>query len=71
MEQLSSKIRNIKRFDLSKLDGVVEEFDELLHQYQDVTKITDRRINKICTLLLSRINKLKKFNEQRLIINYD
>ena len=63
-ETIIPKIRNIKRFDLSKLDGVVEEFDELLHQYQDVTKITDRRINKICTLLLSRINKLKKFNEQ-------
>ena len=63
-ETIIPKIRNIKRFDLSKLDGVVEEFDELLHQYQDVTKITDRRINKICTLLLSRINKLKKFKEQ-------
>ena len=63
-ETIIPKIRNIKRFDLSKLDGVVQEFDELLHQYQDVTKITDRRINKICTLLLSRINKLKKFNEQ-------
>lgn len=63
-ETIIPKIRNIKRFDLPKLDGVVEEFDELLHQYQDVTKITDRRINKICTLLLSRINKLKKFNEQ-------
>lgn len=63
-ETIIPKIRNIKRFDLSKLDGVVEEFDELLHQYQDVSKITDRRINKICTLLLSRINKLKKFKEQ-------
>lgn len=63
-ETIIPKIRNIKRFDLSKLDGVVEGFDELLHQYQDVSKITDRRINKICTLLLSRINKLKKFKEQ-------
>lgn len=53
-------IKNIKRFDLDKLDGVVEEFDELLHQYTDITHMTDRRINKICTLLLSRINNLKK-----------
>lgn len=54
------KIKDIKRFDLSKLDGLVEEFDDLLHKYQNITKMTDRRINKICTLLISRINRLKK-----------
>lgn len=59
-DKLTSYIKNIKRFDLDKLDGVVEEFDELLHQYTDITHMTDRRINKICTLLLSRINNLKK-----------
>lgn len=59
-DKLTSYIKNIKRFDLDKLDGVVEEFDELLHQYTDITHMTDRRINKICTLLLSRINNLKR-----------
>lgn len=54
-----SKIKDIKRIDLSKLDGVVDEFDELLHKYQSTTIMTDRRINKICTLLISRINKLE------------
>ena len=52
-------IKDIKRIDLSKLDGVVDEFDELLHKYQSTTIMTDRRINKICTLLISRINKLE------------
>lgn len=52
-------IKDIKRIDLSKLDGVVDEFDELLHKYQSITRMTDRRINKICTLLISRINKLE------------
>lgn len=56
-----SKIKNIKRFDLSDLNSVVYEFDELLHKYKKITRMTDRRINKICTLLMSRINKLKKF----------
>lgn len=56
-----SKIKNIKRFDLSNLNSVVYEFDELLHKYKKITRMTDRRINKICTLLMSRINKLKKF----------
>ena len=53
-------IKDIKRFDLTKLDVICEDFDELLHRYQDITKMTDRRINKICTLLSSRINKLEK-----------
>ena len=52
-------IKDIKRIDLSKLDGVVDEFDELVHKYQSTTRMTDRRINKICTLLISRINKLE------------
>ena len=59
-DSIIPKIKNIKRFDLSKLDGIVEEFDDLLHKYQNITKMTDRRINKICTLLMSRINKLKR-----------
>ena len=54
-----SKIKDIKRIDLSKLDGVVLKFEEVLHKYQEITKMTDRRINNICTLLMSRINKLR------------
>ena len=57
-------IKDIKRFDLKKLDGVVEEFEDLLHKYQNITHMTDRRINKICTLLFSRINKLKRLIEE-------
>lgn len=53
-------IRDLKRFDLNKLDGLCEEFDDLLHKYQHITKMTDRRINNICTLLFSRISKLKR-----------
>ena len=59
-DSIINYIKDIKRFDLSKLDGICEEFDSLLHKYQNVTKMTDRRINKICTLLFSRINKLKR-----------
>ncbi len=59
-DEILAHIKNSKRVDISKLDGVVEEFDDLLHQYQSITHMTDRRINKICTLLFSRINKLKR-----------
>lgn len=64
-DEIISYIKNIKRFDLYKLDGVVEEFDELLHKYQHITNMTDRRINKICTLLFSRINKLKRIIDEK------
>ena len=60
IDSLIYHIRDLKRFDLSKLDGICDEFDELLHKYQYITKMTDRRINKICTLLFSRISKLKR-----------
>lgn len=59
-DEMLKYIKNIKRYDLSKLDGVVEEFDDLLHSYSNITHMTDRRIQKICTLLYTRINKLKK-----------
>lgn len=64
-DKILSYIKNLKRFDLTKLDGVCEEFEDLLHKYQDITNMTDRRINKICTLLFSRINKLKKIIESK------
>ena len=32
-DEVLKNIKNIKRFDLSKLDGVVEEFEDLLHKY--------------------------------------
>ncbi len=59
-DNILDNIKDLKRYDLNKLDGICEEVDELLHKYQSITNMTDRRINKICTLLYSRINKLKK-----------
>lgn len=59
-DNILDNIKDLKKYDLNKLDRICEEFDELLHKYQHITKMTDRRINKICTLLFSRINKLKK-----------
>ena len=64
-DNILDNIKDLKKYDLNKLDGICEEFDELLHKYQHITKMTDRRINKICTLLFSRINKLKKKIEDK------
>ena len=56
-------VKDIKRIDISKLNGVVEEFDELLHKYQYITNMSDTRINRLCTLLNRQINKLKEIIE--------
>ena len=58
-ETIIQNMDDLQRIDLSKLDGVVKEFDDLLHQYQDITRLSDNHIHKICVLLNSRIEKLK------------
>ena len=58
-DEITKYIKEFNRVNLSKLDGVVEDFEHLLKNYKDITKMTDRRIDKICTLLNGRINKLK------------
>ncbi|MEG1142933.1 MAG: hypothetical protein RSE41_10930 [Clostridia bacterium] len=63
-DNIIQKISNLKRIDISKLDGIVEEFDNLLHHYQDITKMSDRRINRLCVVLNRQINKLKIIIEQ-------
>ena len=63
-DNIIKRVSNLKRIDLSKLDGVVEEFDNLLHKYQDITKMSDRRIHRLCVILNRQINKLKEIIEQ-------
>ena len=56
-------VKNLKRIDIAKLDGIVEWFDELLHQYQEFTGYSDTRINRLCILLNKQIEELKKLIE--------
>ena len=60
-DSILSEIKDIKKYNLNVLDSISEEISKLLHKYQTITKMTDRRINKICTLLKSRIDKLKEY----------
>ena len=59
-DEIIKVVKNLKRIDISKLDGLVEWFDELLHKYQYITKMSDTRINRICILLNRQLNKLKE-----------
>ena len=58
-DEIIKVVKDIKRIDIDKLDGIVEWFDDLLHKYQHITKFSDIRINRLCILLNRQINKLK------------
>ena len=59
-DEIVKVVKNIERIDISKLDGIVEWFDELLHEYQGISKFSDTRINRLCIILNRQINKLEK-----------
>lgn len=56
-------VKNLKRIDISKLQNLPEWFDKLLHEYQNITKMSDNKINQICTLLNRQITSLKKLQQ--------
>ncbi len=60
-DEIIKVVKNLKRIDLSKLDGLVEWFDDLLHEYQYITKMSDKRIHQLCILLNRQIDRLKEF----------
>jgi hypothetical protein len=60
-------VKNITRIDISKLDGIVEEFDDLLHEYQNITNMSDERIYKLCVPLNRQIEKLKRLIKEKRI----
>ena len=63
-DEIIKVVHNIKRIDVSKLSDIPEEFDKLLHKYQSITKMSDKRIYRLCVLLNRQINKLKKIIEE-------
>ena len=63
-DEIIKVVRDLKRLDISKLDGVVEWYDELLHKYQKYTKFSDLRINRLCVILNRQISKLKNLIEE-------
>ena len=50
---------NVAKFDISKLDGLVEEYKSKLIEYRKYTDITDKRIDKLTTGLQYRIDSIK------------
>lgn len=63
-DEIIKIVKNIKRIDVSKLDGIVEWFDDLLRKYKNITNISDRRINRLCILLNRQIDKLTELIDE-------
>ena len=59
-DEIIKIVKNLKRIDIDKLNDLPEWFDNLLHQYQNLTNFSDTRINKLCIILNRQINKIKK-----------
>lgn len=62
--KFSTYLENIKdfsRIDLSKLEGITEEYKEILIKYQGYTNITKERIDILVNGLKKRILKLEKY----------
>ena len=59
-DEIIKIVKNLKRIDIDKLNDLPEWFDNLLHQYQNLTNFSDTRINRLCIILNRQIDKLKK-----------
>ena len=62
-DNIIKNVSDFRRLDISRLNNIVEEFDKLLYDYQEITHLSDKRINLLCVLLNRQINKLKKLQE--------
>lgn len=52
-------IRKTREYNLKKLESVVDEYEFILKNYQNVSKMSDQEIYNLCYLLYSRIQKVK------------
>ncbi len=63
-EILKTILKDIQDIDIKKLDGLVEEYREMLESYKDKLDISNRRIEGLTYGLELRIEKLKKYMNQ-------
>jgi len=63
-DEIIKVVKDITRIDVSKLECIPEYFDNLLHEYQNITHMNDKRIYRLCVILERQINKLKTMIEE-------
>jgi len=60
-EDILKQVKDIQRIDIRKLDGLVEEYKNILEKYRPYTDATQERVNKLIEGLELRINLLKRY----------
>lgn len=60
-ESLLDRIQNWNRYDFSTLDDMPDLFRSVLLSYRSTTGISDERIEALCSLLKSRIDRVKQY----------
>lgn len=62
-DEIIKVVRDLKRINIGALEDIPEKFDLLLHEYQHITGMSDKRIYRLCVLLERQINKLQDMIE--------
>ena len=65
-DEIIKCVENIKRIDINELNELPVWFDNLLHKYQYITHMSDKRIYRLCVLLNRQINKLKNIINEKI-----
>ena len=64
-DEIIKVVKSLERIDILKLEGISLWFDKLLHEYQTITNISDRRINRLCLLLERQVEQLKNLIQDK------
>ena len=64
-DEIIKVVRDLKRINIGALEDIPEKFDLLLHEYQHITGMSDKRIYRLCVLLERQIDKLKNMIEKQ------
>lgn len=59
-EKLLDMVSDLSRYHFENLNGLEEDYGEMLKKYQRISSITDRRIELLKNLLADRIRKIKE-----------
>lgn len=65
-DEIIKCVENIKRIDINKLNDLPKWFDNLLHKYQYITHMSDKKIYRLCILLNRQINKLRNIINEKI-----
>lgn len=64
-DNIITVVQGLKRYDFEKLDGVVEDYREMLTMNMEKANLSTARINALCAVLKGQIEKIKALQKPR------